>query len=240
MQLPPLIEGRLIKRYKRFLADIQLTNGADITAHCPNPGAMTGLADPGMPVWVSTSDNKKRKLPHTLEVVQADGTMVGINTGRPNALAAEAIEAGVIAPLAGYRTLRREVTYGANSRVDILLEDHPNDARPCYVEVKNVHLRRPELAHPTAAEFPDSVTARGTKHLFELGRMVDQGARAVMLYLVQRDDCDHFRLARDIDPAYTAAFAENCRAGLEAYCYSCSVDVHEITVTRPLDVIGPS
>lgn len=240
MQLPPLKSGRLIKRYKRFLADVALDEGGEITAHCPNPGSMLGLATPGMRCWVSTSDNPKRKLPHTFEIVEADGTLVGINTGIPNGLAAEAIQAGTIEPLAGYRSLRREVRYGDNSRVDIFLEDHPDDDRPCYVEIKNVHLRRPEGEHPNAAEFPDSVTARGTKHLHELRRMVESGARAVMLYLVQRADCDHFRLAADIDPAYAKAFAENTRAGLEAYCYTCSVSTTEISVAGPLDITMPS
>lgn len=239
MKMPPLIEGRLIQRYKRFLADIVLGDGSEITVHCPNPGAMTGLATPGMRVWVSTSPNPKRKLPNTLELVEADGGLVGINTGLPNALAAEAIAGGVIPPLSGYGSMRREVRYGERSRVDILLEGHPDDPRPCYVEVKNVHLRRPEGPWPMAAEFPDSVTARGARHLAELSRVVEDGGRAAMLYLVQRGDCDHFRLAGDIDPAYTAAFAAARSAGVEAYCYACTIGLDEISVGAALDIRLP-
>ena len=239
MKLPPLLKGRLVLRYKRFLADIVLEDGREITAHCPNPGAMTGLAEPGMPVWVSTSSNPKRKLPHTLELVEADGGLVGINTGRPNAIAAEAIEAGTIPELAGYRALRREVRYGERSRVDILLDDHPERTGPCHVEIKNVHLRRPDGPHPEAAEFPDSVTARGTRHLNDLGDVVKSGGRAAMLYIVQREDCDHLRLAEDIDPAYARAFKQNIRAGLEAYCYSCLVSPEEIRLSAPLNIAMP-
>ena len=235
MRLPPLIEGRLVRRYKRFLADVALADGSVITAHCPNPGAMTGLGLPGLAAWLSVSEARTRKLPHTLELVRVAGGLVGIHTGRPNGIVAEAIEAGAIPELAGYAGLRREVTYGGNSRVDILLEE---DGRPpCYVEVKNVHLRRPDGAHPTAAEFPDSVTARGTKHLGALAAMVAGGARAVMVYLVQRGDCDHFRIAGDIDPTYEAALRHATAAGVETLCVACTVSTAAIEVDRPLPVV---
>ena len=236
MKLPsPLIEGRLVKRYKRFLADVELTDGSVVTAHCANPGAMTGLNMPGLPAFLSVSDNPKRKLKYSLELVQVEGGLVGINTSHPNGIVAEAISDGRVPELAGYPELRREVKYGVNSRVDILLEG--DDRPPCYVEVKNVHLRRPELAHPTAAEFPDSVTARGAKHLVELSAMVAEGARAVMVYLVQRGDCDHFRIAGDIDPAYRDGLARAVAAGVETLCLACRITPEAIEVEKPLPVV---
>ena len=236
MQLPsPLIEGRLVKRYKRFLADVELDDGSVVTAHCANPGAMTGLNMPGLPAFLSVSDNPKRKLKYSLELVQVEGGLVGINTSHPNGIVAEAISSGRVPELAGYSELRREVKYGTNSRVDILLE---GDGRPpCYVEVKNVHLRRPERAHPTAAEFPDSVTARGAKHLVELSAMVAEGARAVMVYLVQRGDCDHFRIAGDIDPAYRDGLDRAVAAGVETLCLACRITPEAIEVEKPLPVV---
>ena len=231
----PLVKGRLVKRYKRFLADVILDGGETVTAHCANPGSMLGVTEPGMTVWLSRSDNPKRKLKYSWELVEADlgqgPVLVGINTAHPNKLVEEAILADRIAELAGYGTLRREVRYGTNSRIDILLEDA--DRPPCYVEVKNVHMIR----DAGLAEFPDSVTARGAKHLAELADMVSEGARAVMVFLVQRADADRMGLARDIDPAYGAAFDAARTANVEALCYGCHVAPDAIAVRNALPII---
>jgi sugar fermentation stimulation protein A len=224
----PLIPGILIRRYKRFLADVRLENGDEITAHIANSGAMTGLASPGARVWLSRAANPKRKLAFTWELVEADGALVGVNTAHPNAVVAEAIAAGRIPELAGYAGLRREVPYGVNSRIDIQLTD---TSRPrCLVEVKNVHLMRTR----GLAEFPDAVTARGAKHLREMADAVRTGDRAAMVYLVQRGDCVRFALAADIDPAYAAAFAAARAAGVEAFCFACAVTREGLTLDRPL------
>lgn len=229
MKLPsPLVPGRLIQRYKRFLADIELDSGEIVTAHCANPGSMMGLKEPGIKVWLSRSDNPKRKLGYSWELLQLGEAWIGINTAHPNRIVEEAILAGTITELTGYEHLRREVKYGQNSRIDLLLSD---DKRPdCYVEVKNVHL----LRQPGLVEFPDSVTKRGAKHLVELGDMVQAGHRAVMLYLVQRTDGDRFCFAKDIDPAYAKAFEEARKRGVEAYIYACHICEEEITLTHSL------
>jgi len=231
MEFPaPLVTGRLIRRYKRFLADVELDTGEMVTAHCANPGSMMGLNDPGNPVWLSQSDNPNRKLKYSWELLSVDGAMVGINTAHPNRLVEEAISGGIISELAGYGAMRREVKYGKNSRIDILLSD---ENRPdCYVEVKNVHL----LRQPRLAEFPDSVTTRGAKHLVELSDMVAEGKRAVMVYLVQRDDADEFAFARDIDPGYGDAFDLARKAGVEAIAYRCRLSPSEIVVTEPVPI----
>ena len=230
MRFPlPLRRATLIKRYKRFLSDHRMDDGSTVTAHVANPGAMTGLVDDGLETWLSPAANPKRKLPFSWEMVRIGDGLVGVNAGRPNALAEEAIEAGAIPPLAGYNTIRREVAYGERSRVDFLLE--APDQPPCYVEVKNVHLKR-----GPAAAFPDSVTARGTKHLRELAAVAESGARAVMLYIVQREDCDSFALAADIDPAYAAAFAQARASGVEALAYACRLRPDAIAVDEPLPI----
>jgi sugar fermentation stimulation protein A len=229
----PLIQGRLIQRYKRFLADVLIGGGVTITASCPNTGSMLGLTTPGSLVWLSESDSPTRKYRHTWEMIEADlgqgARLVGINTGHPNALVAEAIQAGIMPELAEYASLRREVRYGENSRIDLLLAGG-REPRPCYVEVKNVHLMR----EPGLAEFPDSKTERGAKHLRELSQMVAQGNRAVMVFLVQRGDAESFKLARDIDPAYAAAFRSAAEAGVEMLCYRCQLSPVEIIVEKRL------
>jgi sugar fermentation stimulation protein A len=235
MRFPaPLLPATLVKRYKRFLADVVLPSGEIVTVHCANPGSMIGLNAAGARVWLSKSDNPSRKLAHSWELIEVDfgggAELVGINTSHPNALAAEAIAAGAIPELVGYRTIRREVKYGRNSRVDFLLED--SGRPPCYVEIKNVHLMR----QPALAEFPDAVTKRGAKHLGELGDMVAAGARAVMLYLIQIGSARAFRLARDIDPAYGRAFDTARAAGVEAIAYRCGISREGIEVVEPVPI----
>ena len=231
MRFPsPLTEGRLLRRYKRFLADVELASGEVVTVHVANPGSMIGLAEPGMRVLLSKSASLTRKLPWSWELVEADGALVGINTAHPNTIVADAIRAGAIAELAGYDALRREVRYGRNSRIDILLS--AAGLPDAYVEVKNVHLSRQKRL----SEFPDSVTARGAKHLAELSDMVAAGHRGVMLYLVHRGDTDAFALARDIDPAYAAAFDKAAAAGVEMLAYACAVSAEEVTIARRLPI----
>jgi sugar fermentation stimulation protein A len=235
MEFPaPLIPAILVRRYKRFLADVVLSTGEEITVHVANPGAMTGLAMPGSRVLLSKSANLKRKLAYSWELVEADfgGGLewVGVNTGHPNALVAEALVGGQIPELAGYGPARREVKYGINSRVDFLLE---GEGRPrCYAEIKNVHLMRQR----GLAEFPDSVTARGAKHLRELGDMVAAGYRAVMVFLIQIGSAERFTLAADIDPAYAAAFALARSRGVEAIAYRCAITERDIRLAGPVPI----
>ncbi len=230
MKFPdPLIAGTLIRRYKRFLSDVEIAGGEVVTAHCANPGSMMGLNAPGTEVWLSPARNPKRKLRYSWELSRIDGYLVGINTSYPNTLIEEALDAGKIPELGGYSSVRREVPYGRNSRIDLLLEA---ETRPkCYVEIKNVTLKRGPMA-----EFPDSVTVRGTKHLFELMDMVEQGARAVMLYVVQRGDCERFTVASDIDPAYGDALAKALEKGVEALCYRCDMGLEAIEVDGPMPI----
>jgi len=205
----PLTSGRLVRRYKRFLADCLLDSGEEVTAHVANSGSMLGLATPGSRVYLARSNDPKRKLAWSWQLVEVDGALVGIDTGLSNRIVAEAIARGHVPALAGYETLRREVPYGTRSRVDMLLESAGRP--PCYVEVKSVTLSR----RPAMAEFPDAVTARGARHLAELATMVEAGARAVLAYLVQRGDCHHFELAADIDPVYARAAGAARAAGVE-------------------------
>ena len=198
--------------------------------HCPNPGRMLGLDHKGGKVWVSRSPNPKRKLPLTLELVLADGGLVGINTMHPNRLVEEALRRDAIPELAGYERLRREVVYDQGCRIDFLLESEGR--APCFVEVKNVHLKRDR-----EAEFPDCVTARGAKHLGALERQVASGARAVIAYVVQRTDCRAFSLAKDIDPAYASAFDKALEGGVEALCHSCDIDLDEIMLASSLPIV---
>lgn len=225
----PLIRGTLLRRYKRFLADVKFDSGEVTTAHVANPGTMLGLAEPGMEIWLSPAGNPARKLAWNWELTNDRGHLVGVNTSHPNGIVAEALAGDAIREFAGYPARRREVKYGRSSRIDILLEGAGRP--PCYLEIKNVHMKRGD-----GACFPDCVTARGAKHLAELADMVAAGNRAAMLYLVQREDCSFFALAEDIDPAYAAAFDRARAAGVEMVCYACRVTREEISLDRPLPI----
>ena len=236
MRFPaPLMPATLVKRYKRFLADVVLPDGTTLTAHIANPGAMTGLATPGARVWLSKSDKPGRKLPHSWELIEVDLggglELVGVNTAQPNPLVGAALATGLIPELSGYDNIRREVKYGKNSRVDFLLESATKP--PCYVEIKNVHLMR----KAGLAEFPDAKTERGAKHLEELGDMVEQGNRAVMLFLIQIGSATRFKLARDIDPKYGAAYDRARSRGVEAMAWKCAITCEGIEMATPVPIM---
>jgi sugar fermentation stimulation protein A len=229
MILPkPLFHGTLIRRYKRFLADVQLDDGSQVTAHTPNTGSMQGCARPGSRVVLSLSANLNRKYPHSWELVHTDGVWVGINTLLPNRLAREGIENGTVAELAGYGEIRAEVPYGEGSRIDLLLSGTPGK---CYVEVKNV-----TLVEEGRALFPDAVSTRGQKHLRELMEVVRQGHRGVNLFVVQRADGESVSPADAIDPAYGALLREASRAGVELLAYRAVVTLTEVRLERRLEV----
>ena len=227
----PLIRATLLRRYNRFLSDIQLADGTETRAHCPNPGSMMGLKDAGTPIWVEPNDDPKKKLKYGWRLSELpEGQMVCIDTSLPNRVVGEALHSGQVAKLAGYSQIRAEVPYGTKSRVDFLLSE---GALPdAYVEVKNVTLCR----EGDWAEFPDSVTARGAKHLRELADMAAAGHRAVMLYLLQRTDCRRLRMAADLDPAYAAAFDAARDAGVEMLCYGTQISAKGIWLSDALPV----
>jgi sugar fermentation stimulation protein A len=236
MRFPvPLIPATLVRRYKRFLADVVLPGGETVTAHVANPGSMIGLATPGSRVWLSKSASPTRKLPYSWELIEVDlGAgleLVGVNTAHPNPLVGAALAAGAIPALCGYGSIRREVKYGKNSRVDFLLEEV--DRPPCYVEIKNVHLMRKHAL----AEFPDARTERGRKHLDELGDAVEAGCRAVMLFLIQIGSAARFALARDIDPKYGAAFDRARARGVEAMAWRCTIGREAIEIAGPVPIV---
>lgn len=227
---PPLQQGTLIKRYKRFMADISLPDGSELTLHCPNTGSMKNCAEPGSAVWFSDSGNPKRKYRHTWELVAVgNGAIAGINTGRANGLVKEAIAAGLIPELADYEHIRTEVKYGAeNSRIDLLLE---SVGQQCYVEVKSLTLGEGEIGY-----FPDAVTERGRKHLRELETMVQQGHRAVLFFCVQHNGVKVARPADHIDPKYGAALRQAHQNGVEVMAWQCDLSAAEITIARALPV----
>lgn len=228
----PLRRGQLLKRYKRFLADVRFDDGGEAVVHVPNPGAMLGLSDPGLTVWLSHNPSPTRKLAHTLELVEVEGRLVGVNTMHPNRLAAEALKANTLPELSGYDQIRPEVAYGEKSRVDFLLEA---TGRPkCWLEIKNVHLSRIE----GLAEFPDCVAARSSRHLRELSAMVAKNDRAVVLFIIQRTDCNQFAPAADLDPGFAKAFVEAQKAGVEFLAYDCELTPQRIILNRRLAVIS--
>ena len=256
MQLPqPLVHGRLVSRYKRFFADLVLDDGREITAHCPNPGAMLGVKEPGQGAWVSWSDDPKRKLPWTLQLVEqampsGEWALVGINTLLPNRLVAEALAQDAIPELSGYATIKPEVKYAQASRVDFLLthegrppcwlevnnqSEHlqPNSAfsERLWLEVKNVHLSRTN----GLAEFPDCKAERSTRHLGDLAAQVAQGDRAAVLFVVQREDCEAFSACADYDPAFAQALTKAADAGVEVLVHVCEMGTTEIRLGHRIE-----
>jgi len=225
----PLIPGRLVRRYKRFLADVTLEDGTTVTAHCANTGSMLGCDRPGSRVLLSEANNPARKLRYTWELVRVGRAWVGINTARANGIVAEAVQAGQIPELTGHTDLRREVPYGKNSRIDILLTGGPG---PTYVEVKNT-----TLAEGGTARFPDAVTERGRKHMEELARVVRGGAKAAVVFLVHRSDARRFCPADDIDPAYGKALRRAATAGVMVLPYGASAGAEGVRVLGRLEAV---
>ena len=213
----PLVPGTLLRRYKRFFADVRLDDGREVTAHCPNTGPMTSICDPGSRVWLEPNDDPKKKLKFGWRLLQDGEHFVGGDTSLPNRIVKEALTGPGIEGLDGYDEILPEQKYGANSRIDFLLRG--KDRPDAYVEVKSVTLCRAA----GLAEFPDTVTTRGRKHLEDLTEMAGMGHRAVMLYLVQRTDCHRVTLAEDYDPAYVAAFKAAKKAGLEVIALGCQI-----------------
>lgn len=232
----PLIPARLVRRYKRFLADVRLESGSTVTVHCPNTGSMMGCVEADARVFLSRSRNVKRKYPFTWEIVEVHGgTLVGINTGRTNGLVREAVENGTIVELRRYGDMRQEVPYGTeNSRIDFLFGGK-GGAEACYVEVKNVTA----AVRAGVALFPDAVTVRGTRHLRELTRQVQSGARAMVLFCVQRGDVDELRPADEIDPAYGEALRNALTNGVEAVAYRAHVGLTGIRIKDRIPVVCP-
>jgi len=227
---PDLISGILEKRYKRFMADVTLADGSLVTAHCSNSGRMTACCEPGRPVYLSLSENPRRKLKYTWELIKMPTSLVGVNTQVPNRLVFHEIQTGHIPPLAGYDTVSREVKVGAHSRLDLMLEN--KKGKRCYVEVKNC-----TLVQEKTARFPDAVTERGLKHLSELKKLVGKGNRCVMFYLIQRMDATEFKPADDIDPAYGKALRQVVQGGVEILAYDVKIDLKRIRIRRQIPIV---
>ncbi|EJF75089.1 DNA/RNA nuclease SfsA [Bartonella alsatica] len=220
--IPKLFPAKLIRRYKRFLADVKWDNQHMFTVSVPNTGSMLGLITPNTNIWLSYNNNSKRKYAYRLEIIEVNNTLVGINTALPNRLALEAIQNGLLPELSKYKTTLKEQRYGTQSRIDFLLCD--GIVPDCYLEVKNVHFMRQK----GLAEFPDTVTKRGTRHLEELIKVVQQGKRAAMLYIIQREDCSAFTICDDLDPIYRRTFDLALKSGVEFYAIKCHVSAEGI------------
>ncbi|RCL04074.1 MAG: sugar fermentation stimulation protein A [Candidatus Tokpelaia sp. JSC189] len=230
----PLISGKLIRRYKRFLADVILDDGNKITASVPNTGSMLGLTEAGMRVWLSQSNSPTRKYRHRLEIVETQNTLVGINTSLPNRIGEEALRVGLIPSLCGYdyNNVLREQRYHKNSRIDLLLPG--KDSKNAFIEIKNVHYVRTSRL----AEFPDTVTARGAKHLAALSHVVQEGHRGIMLFVIQRNDCDRLAICNDLDPFYGQQFSLARKSGIEAYAIRCKISIDSITAEKSVSIMG--
>lgn len=226
------LEARLLRRYKRFFADVETAEGEKLTVHCPNPGSMRGLLLEGAPVRCSTSEDPRRRLRHTLEMIRAGRTWVGLHTGRANALAAAAVDAGLVPELARFRARRAEVRMPEGSRLDFVLEGDPRDPRPLHLEVKSV-----TLAEGRVARFPDSVTARGRRHMELLRDLAVRGGRAALLFVVQRGDCERVEPADDIDPAYGEALRAAEAAGVTLHAVRVRVSPRALRVEGLLPVV---
>jgi sugar fermentation stimulation protein A len=229
MRFSPMLQrATLLRRYKRFLADIRLPDGTELTIHCPNTGSMRSCSEPGSPVCFSTSDNPKRKYPHTLELVQSGDTWIGVNTSRTNAIVAEALMEGKISELQEFDELKREVKTSKGSRLDIMLQ---SGEEKTYIEIKNC-----SLVEQGCALFPDAVTARGTKHLNELARLAQQGNSAIIFYLIQRSDAERFAPAAAIDSLYAKTLSTVHEQGVKILAYQAEVQPESIEITRRLPV----
>ena len=222
-----LLQGTLIKRYKRFFADIKYRNKI-ITAHCPNSGSMMGLLDKGNKVWFSISNNPKRKLKYTLEIIEVKNEKVGINTLLTNKIVFEALRNKKIDTLIKFKNIKPETKFSDKTRFDFFLS---NDKEKCFLEVKNVTL----LREKKIAEFPDAITSRGTKHLNELCNAIKKGYQSYILYLIQREDCDSFKIAKDIDKKYKIAFDKALKSGVKILCYDCKLNNEEIKLNNQIN-----
>ena len=225
LKWPPLVAGKLVQRYQRFLADVRLKNGRVVTAHCPNTGSMTGCCEVGRPVYLSRHDNPRRKLKYTWELIDMPASLVGVNTLVPNRLVAFSVDAGQIPALEGYDQIQREVRIGSHTRIDLLLT--APDRRHCYVEIKNC-----TLVQNGVAMFPDAVTSRGQKHLQELEKRVAAGDRSVIFFFIQRQDAIRFRPADSIDPAYGRFLRRAVKKGVEVLAYDVAIDLHGIRLRK--------
>jgi sugar fermentation stimulation protein A len=224
---PPLIQGTLVKRYKRFLADVTLADGKTVTAHCANSGSMKTCSDPGMPVYLSFHDKPSRKLKYTWELIQMPSSLVGVNTLTPNRLVYQSVADNVVEELAGYDHIKKEPVVSPESRLDLLLSN--SNGKNCYVEIKNC-----TRVTGNGASFPDAVTKRGLKHLNEMRKLLKQGYRCVMFFLVQRMDAAFFEPADDIDPDYGKGLRRALDAGVEILVYDVDIDVRRICLNRRL------
>jgi sugar fermentation stimulation protein A len=225
LEWPPIVPGTLIKRYKRFLADVKLNDGTVVTAHCPNTGSMKGCSEPGRPVYLSFHDNPKRKLKYTWQLIEMPTSLVGVNTLVPNRLVFKSVKAGVVPELAGYEAVEREVKVSDHTRLDLALTSDKKSR--CYVEIKNC-----TLVNDGVASFPDAVTTRGLKHIIELEALVDSGYRGVMFYFIQRMDATVFKPADQIDPEYGTGLRRAVRGGVEILVYDVSIDLKGIRLNR--------
>ncbi len=226
----PLIVGRFVKRYKRFFVDAELSDGTIVTAHCANPGAMTGLLNVGSKVFLLANDNPARKLKYTLEIISENETLVGANTNNPNKIIYQALKAGEIPEFTKYTEVNPEVKYGSNSRIDFLLSG--KNLKSHYLEIKNVHWKRGHTAY-----FPDCVTARGAKHMDELEKVCQNGFSATVLFLIQRNDCIDFKIASDIDISYMQSFHNAIESGVNVLAYDCKLGDESICINKKIPVV---